>query len=237
MRIEMNKNKNRQNEAGNVLFLILIAVALFAALSYAVTQSTRSGGGSSDNETALINSAQVTQYPASVRTAVVRMIIGGTDLADLEFNPPSDYASLTSNDVGVFHPSGGAATYVQAPNNLMSGGGSGTWHFNGHFEIIDIGTSVGTDAAGNEILAFLPGITQTLCNRINQELGITGDVNTDADVSANYTQDMHNGYTIPSSETILGGAGTTTPGLQGEPFGCFQNNGGDYVYYHVLLEQ
>ena len=72
-----NKRKVANGESGNVLFLILIAVALFAALSYAVTQSSRTGGGASDGEQNLINSAQVTQYPASVRTAIVRMIIDG----------------------------------------------------------------------------------------------------------------------------------------------------------------
>ena len=65
-------------EKGNALFLILIAVALFAALSYAVTSSGRGGSGI-DKEQASILAAQITQYGASVAVAVQRIkTINGT---------------------------------------------------------------------------------------------------------------------------------------------------------------
>src|SRR5690606_14672174 len=115
--IEKLKNCKAQSESGNVLFLILIAVVLFAALSYAVTQSTRSGGGGASQETSLISSANVTQYPASIRTAILRMIVSkNTDADVLAFDPPADFAtfcdvSLANAAVCVFHPDGGAALY------------------------------------------------------------------------------------------------------------------------------
>ncbi len=239
------KTRNYNSESGNVLFLILIAVALFAALSYAVTQSTRTGGGSGDNETALISSAQLTQYPASIRTSVVRMIIGGTDVTNLEFNSPSQFGTLVNPANGVFHPSGGGATYANAPGNMMATGSQGAWVFNGENQIDLLGT---TDAGGPitstaDIIAFLPGITLTLCQRINTELGLaaTPVVSGGLDI----TTDMIDGAGITAGGGTIGDpAPATDAALDGQPFGCLQHDAdldgdgtNDYVYYHVLVER
>jgi hypothetical protein len=231
----------RRGESGNVLFLILIAVALFAALSYAVTQSTRSGGGDASGETNLINSAQLTQYPASVRTAIVRMIINGTGVEELEFNSPSNFSACTgTGEDCVFHPSGGGATYVNAPADVMATAGQGTWHYNGEFEMVNIGTSVASDEAGNEIMAFLPGISQAVCNQVNDRNSLANRPVITANISAEYTTDMDDTYTMPSDETVLGTggeAGTNIADFDGHPFGCFENPAGTFVYYHVLVER
>lgn len=234
-------NQDRRGESGNVLFLILIAVALFAALSYAVTQSSRSGGGDANKENQLIDSAQVTQYPAGVRTSLVRMIIGGTSVDQLEFNTPSDFASLTSNAVGVFHPSGGGATYSTSPPSVMESKTQGIWYFSGLFEIDSIGAN-GTDSDGNEIAAFLPGVSSGVCKKINEQLGLGTTIpDSGADWSAAYKKNLDNTYHMNDTDvtdalTVTLGTGGTAV-LSGQPFACFQNNGGDYVYYHVLIER
>ena len=243
-------NRSRIGEAGNVLFLILIAVALFAALSYAVTQSTRTGGGSGDNETALISSAQLTQYPASIRTAVVRMIIGGTDVGDLEFNTPTDFGNCTGTGTPageqfcVFHPNGGGATYATAPGDMMANTGgnlAGIWTFNAENQIDLAGTSTGNDdplAPTADIIAFLPGITLSLCQRINQELDVgVIEIETGIDL---VTQKI-NGVTICdggcTAGATIGTGGVAVHTLDGQPFGCFQQPAGRYHYYHVLVER
>lgn len=247
-------NEDRASERGNVLFLILIAVALFAALSYAVTQSSRTGGGASDGETNLISSAQITQYPASVRTAIVRMIIGGVDAAQFNFDPPADFG-VTCNAAPtacVFHPSGGGATSVTAPPDIMASGTQGTWIFTSDFAIESIGTTASANTA-NDIIAFLPGIKQSICERLNTELGVP--VVTDADndgvpdsgialADIPVVADNMDNNNLNIGPDAQGAGKELGNDLAGQPFGCAdfdastnQANDSDLVYYHVLMER
>ena len=220
------------------MFLILIAVALFAALSYAVTSSTRSGGGDASSETNLISSAQISQYPASINTAIMRMIITGTAVSEIRFNRPSEFANLDANTIGVFHPSGGGATYIPAPADIMVSGNPGDWTFNGELELPEIGLS---GASGNDIIAYLVGIKSTICARINEKHGLPTTVPVlNADRSTQYAARMYDDggsdYALPTADVpdIDDGSGT----FDGQPFGCFQNaGGGDYVYYHVIIDR
>ncbi len=234
----MESDYRTHSESGNVLFLILIAVALFAALSYAVTQSTRSGSGSTERESSALNSATITQHPTALRTAVVRMVLGGMGAEDIGFESPAagDFNDASSNQ-RVFHPSGGGAVYQTAPEDAMTSAYSGRWYINYNFEVPQIGR---TGTAGNDLIAFLPGISQTICSRINEEF--IGSTSIPAlDLTNNLVEDdFEVGDTFPQGdEPDMSPAGNE---FDGQPTGCFEDaniNGGSaaYVIFSVILER
>jgi hypothetical protein len=65
----MKRGKNTQ---GNVLFLILIAVALFAGLSYVISQSTRTSSGSTEREWIKMVQAQLDNISLSLGSTILR---------------------------------------------------------------------------------------------------------------------------------------------------------------------
>jgi hypothetical protein len=245
---------DRNGERGNVLFLILIAVALFAALSYAVTQSTRSGSGDASGETNLINSAQLAQYPAGVRTSLVRMIIGGTSVDQIGFDAPADFNNVSDLTYNIFHPTGGGAVYQLAPKDVINtsspGSLNGQWVYSSKFQIDGVGGTDPLTTVGNDIIAFLPGVAQNVCKKLNDELGIVATGSPADGVPATTM-----GATIPNmthsmkeygdGEPGITGAtpiGTIAGDLVGQPFGCFRVGAvgpasATYVYYHVLVER
>jgi hypothetical protein len=220
-------------QSGNVLFLILIAVALFAALSYAVTQSTR-GGGNANDETSKIDAALISQYSTSLNLAVMRMnITGGVSNLELEFNPPSELGSCTSGGRNcIFHPSGGGATYQAAPANLVTGSTSVDWIYNTNNDVSGIGSDGGTSATA-ETVAILPGVTDSVCQKINEEVGL-GSTIPGEDNSVDLTTQQKNGYSFSSSGDPID-ADLSGSVLSGYSSGCFDSNGINY-YYHTLSE-
>lgn len=240
----------RPSEKGNVLFLILIAVALFAALSYVVTQSTRSGGGSTEREKNILSSAQMTQYPTALRTAIIRMVLGGVGVENINFNTPETFAAVSNANWLVFHPQGGGATFQDAPPDLsVSGASNLPWTFNAEMRVPGIGID---SAGGTDLIAFLPGVSDGVCRQVNEELGITIDVVADecgtgvtipqvSGVTAAVDAYMNNSHSR-ASLTTAGIALTPGPGcptkFNRQASGCFRDvDGNRNVFYSVLLER
>ena len=99
------------------------------------------------------------------------MILAGTDVENLKFNSPANFGAVSDLAEAVFHPSGGGAVFQRAPAELMSGGSQGTWFYNAEWHIPQIG--VDTAGSGNDIIAFLPGVSRTVCEQVNDEFAIT----------------------------------------------------------------
>jgi len=215
----MRKKYNNFNEKGNALFLILIAVTLFAALSYAVTQSGRGGSHVASNESNLITSSQITQYPAGIRTGITRMLIRGASVSNLDFSSPQDaeYDSDPTNEV--FHPSGGGVVWQNVIPDTVTDIDNAEWVFTDDTTITYMATSE------PDVVAMLTYVKEGVCAKINES--VTGDSSIpDANLSL--------------SALVNGGQTLEGEDIDGQPFLCIStSNGGDkiYVYYHVLVEQ
>jgi hypothetical protein len=102
------------SQSGNALFLILIAVALFASLSYAVTQSGR-GNGDIAAEKAMLDAATAQQCEAMIDHAINRVkLLNGCQTDEVSYELPD--GTNTNSDAPadgschLFLPQGGDAT-------------------------------------------------------------------------------------------------------------------------------
>ncbi len=167
----------KPDESGNVLFLILIAVALFAALSYVVTQSSRSGGGSIEKENYKLRAAQVLNYATTLRTATQRMIIGGASPEAIVLHKPGENFSACEPTVSncLFNPNAGGAV-EQTIKRIPEEEEYGTLWFYVGLDENWRAYQVGTTAPEIVLMRFLKlnAAGQKMCAALNEALGIPG---------------------------------------------------------------
>lgn len=176
-------------QRGNILFLILLAVVLFAALSYAVTSSTRGGGNDVSTEKAQANAARYLQFTTLIENTVTRMLLSGVKESEISFGGTSNYKSpndgqwcwnsnpncLTAS-CKVFDPAGGGATPmmfedigVRHPGYNV---GANYYPKPGHIYIRQGAIyNVGTDAP--DLIFSIMGVDAATCNEVNKRMGIT----------------------------------------------------------------
>jgi len=165
---------DRHSEHGNVLFLILIAVALFAALSYAVTSSNRTGGGSTERERAGLVASEIINYEIALRTAVTKLQASGCSLENISFDHPGwghnfyRHTPPSTDNCKVFHPQGGAVSFRNGLTwNPESALGPGwTVYINGETSVADVGTP------DSELLMWIFLDDANICDVISDRLSV-----------------------------------------------------------------
>lgn len=155
---------DRDGERGNMLFMILIAVALIGLLTAAIMGSSHTESASIDKETLAIRASEVQRHAAEYERAVMFITNNGKSESAIRFAHPaasSDYGDLgadTDKTDEVFAPEGGGATYHEPPAGINDGS---KWEFYG-------GTAVpGAGSSRADLVAVLPNVTQQFCDKIN----------------------------------------------------------------------
>lgn len=237
-------------QSGNALFLILIAVALFAALSYAVTQSGR-GNNSITKEQAHLLAARMIQYGANIHQAVQRaIIINGCDpyttVGNNLFGDPASFPG----DCNLFDQySGGGAAYQQIANNdpvfydtSANNNGGEYLAFINSMPVAGVGTSL------EDVTMIFHNIREDICIAANKILGIENPGGSppeeDTPFEGGWSQPPFawNVANCPGGWSLLIGCSEgSDPAfneLYGRPVGCYMadrpgTDMGYYLYYVV----
>jgi len=225
-----------RRDSGNVLFLILIAVSLFAALSYVATASFRGVGGDAPSENATITSSEITQYSGALKNAIMRLLVPNIcDPTEISFEAPpfdgsdSDYVNANSPanfSCHVFHPLGGRVSRRLPPQDSNDGR---DWAYV-ETRVMGIGPDqTACDTSCHDILVVLGGIKKSVCEKINEKMAGTTTI-VQQDNGADYEDKKYTG-------TFNSGADIDGTGVDGKHELCIQDTNGVYYYYSVLIPQ
>ena len=241
----MRKN-SRHAERGNVLFYVLIAVVLLAALSFAVAQSGRGNVQQLSEDRAGLFASEILEFSNNVANAVAQLKLRGCSEDEISFENAIITGTYThtpaaSDDCKVFHPSGGGINYAKPDSDWLNS--SFVAQF-GYGDYIFSATQVAKTGAGGyevgastgeDLVMFLPFLDQTLCEAINTKLE-GGTINTEDDAAfSTAAGDVFDG-TYDAAPALTLDAGTE---INNVSYGCFigptATSAGAYNFYKVLI--
>jgi hypothetical protein len=219
----MKKSPVSSLEKGNVLFLILVIVAIFSCLFMLLSQhdmTTRVPNLQKDN----ISSTSTIQYAKSIEKGVKRLKKNNVTLDQIQFYAPID-TKFNQDDIDtkiqLFHPDGGGVTYypvdrdaVEKVTKTLGEYQNGNWHF---FKINIKG--IGSDKP--VLIALLYRVKQDVCENINQQLNGYKKIPVVAATSGKIIQ----------GDFVLAGDGIDNVASQ-----CIKADD-HFLYYHMLAAQ
>ncbi len=246
---EKSRNSRGLAQDGNVLFIILIAIALFAALIAAFMLGSRSGESTIRGERSNLNTTETIGYADSVRQAIRTMKIGGVKDESFCFDD-AGWTDVDDTNGATFYPHGGCADGSNKVYAYSGGGarfegfipslhetcGNNTyWRITGGGNVQDIGS-----AQSDLVLFFYCPksnvMMQELCKRTNTAASI--DYNDLTDLTESFVLALWPYFQGAYAAAPVANAniGDTNSLFAGKSMACFQDGGeNNLVFYQVLL--
>lgn len=240
-------NKHNKNTKGNVLFLILISIGLFAALTYTMAKTNRTATYSQESDDHA-KTLEVLSFAEKVGAAVNRVHFQNncrTSYITFEHATGDGYtnaASPANERCHIFSHEGGAIKYLTPPTQLLDNDHAadslyGEYLITGNVCIDKIGS--GTEADGcdsdgvenEELLLILPWVKESVCRTINSILSNPKLIEDEGQSfgSSKFTGTFTDGFVISD---ILGGDVYN--------IGCFKSSsapGDGYHFFYTMLEK
>lgn len=211
-------------ERGNAMVYILIAVALFGALSVTLSrQNDNADEQGIDDERVALYANEIIEYVSSMQNTVDQMIFTGSEINDLDFVTPSEAAFNTGSNVHkVFHPQGGGLNYRASMKSNIANDATSQWSVNNGINV------EWTDSAADDVIFTAYFIREDVCAYLNQQ--ITGSNTIPA------TANPHDEYFLSTGTTDLDT--TECAGCDGYSSLCIENDTGDnYSFYSIIAAQ
>lgn len=225
---------NSSRQSGNVLFIIFIGIALFAALSFAVSRGMRSGGESVSKEKTSLSVNELIQYSNAVSQSIkaIKALNGCTDtqinFANTIISGYSNASAPADGSCNIFEQQGGGLTYQTPDDKILdpayqADAAYRKWLFTGRFCVNSVGTGVGSTCAAEnaELLMILPYINNETCNKLVEMMGNPNAPSANTGF-ANYFTGTYG--TVPMNSSMI----------VGKRFGCYSYNGLN-AFFFVLL--
>ncbi|MGB4108173.1 MAG: hypothetical protein WBK55_10330 [Alphaproteobacteria bacterium] len=222
-------------ERGNVMFYILIAVALLAALIYAVAQSGRGNVQQVNVERARILASEIVDYASAVATSFSQLRLRGCTLNEMNFDNDliggyTNGGAPSDQTCDIFALPGGGVTFKRPPDDAVTA--TGIHVFSAAAELDHIGSTCAGDACA-DLIMFTGPLNETVCIQVNDQLGIgfAGDPppEGEADVAT------LGKYTGTITHAVTFGDLPASAAFQGKSAACFQDDGDSLYYFYKVL--
>jgi hypothetical protein len=223
----------RSSESGNVIYFILIAIVLLAALSVAVSQGGRFSTTSLSADQQRLLATEIIDYGDTMAKAVAQLRLRGVQISQLSFawtSLPAGYGVYNASPATeLFNPSGGGIDYKQPPANAMAT--PGDYIFTAANEIYQVGTTCGS-ASCTDLIMLAGPLKDGMCTTINTILGVANPSSlppedTDGDLTTLYAG------TATYTATI-GNKPSSAP-LAGKTAACYRLSGSNQDYFYQVL--